>query len=94
MSDIMDTSYMGDDMQQCEGDGCEIMFTSNSHNQKYADPRCRKDLDACDGEKVCRYRLESGDFPVETDPLTGDKYDNDYELRAAYNKLVMEYNKV
>ena len=35
MGDTMDPSYTGDDMQQCEGDGCDIMFTPNSHNQKY-----------------------------------------------------------
>jgi|TARA_B100001964_G_C14238740_1_gene603850 hypothetical protein len=81
-------------MKVCEAAGCGIKFIPNVHNQKYADPRCRKDLDACEGEKVCRFRLESGDFPVETDPLTGDKCSNDYELRAAYNKLVTEYNKV
>jgi|TARA_Y100000034_G_scaffold17778_1_gene19565 hypothetical protein len=81
-------------MKICEAEGCNVKFIPNTHNQKYADPRCRKDLDACAEDKICRYRLESGEFPVEEDPLDGVKPGNEYELRAAYNKLVSEYVKL
>ena len=97
MSDIMDTSYMGDDMQQCEGDGCEIMFTSNSHNQKYADPRCRKEQEY---NIVCSHRRELNDFGVPNNPMDDlkitDEEDNitspdisivlDYENHSGYNR--------
>ncbi|MAG73656.1 hypothetical protein CL620_05030 [archaeon] len=81
-------------MKTCEAEGCEVKFISKTHNQKYGDPRCRKDLDACGEGRICRYRLESGDFPVEEDPITGDRPNDDFELRAAYNKLVTEYVKL
>jgi hypothetical protein len=81
-------------MKKCEAEGCEIVFVPNTHNQKYGDPRCRKDLDGCSDDKVCRFRLESGDFPVEQDPISGEKPNSEYELRAAYNKLVKEFTKI
>ena len=91
MDDTMDLSYMGDDMQQCEGDGCEIMFTSNSHNQKYADPRCRKEQEY---NIVCSHRRELNDFGVPNNPMDDLKITDEVELKLAYTKLVQEYEKV
>ena len=91
MGDIMYPSYAGDDMQQCEGDGCEIMFTSNSHNQKYADPRCRKEQEY---NIVCSHRRELNDFGIPNNPMDDLKITDEVELKLAYTKLVQEYDKV
>jgi len=78
-------------MQTCEGDGCEISFTPNSHNQKYADPRCRKEQEY---NIVCSHRRELNDFGVPNDPMDNIQITDEVELKLAYTKLVQEYEKI
>ena len=92
---MMYRTNIGDDMsdgvKECEGDGCGICFTPNSHNQKYADPRCRKEQEY---NIVCSYRREQNDFGVPIDPMDELEITNEVELKLAYTRLVKEYEKV
>jgi hypothetical protein len=94
-TDMMYRTNIGDDMsdgvKECEGDGCGICFTPNSHNQKYADPRCRKEQEY---NIVCSYRREQNDFGVPIDPMDELEITNEVELKLAYTRLVKEYEKV
>ena len=78
-------------MKSCEAHGCNVEFTPNSSNQKYAHPTCRKTLDSLG---VCRYRKENGLVEMPVDITSGDTPESDTELRIAYAKLQKEYDKV
>jgi hypothetical protein len=78
-------------MKQCKGEGCSIMYTPNTHNQKYADPRCRKEQEY---NIVCSYRREQNEFGVPNDPMSNVEINNEVELKLAYTKLVQEFEKL
>ena len=78
-------------MKQCQGNGCDVMFEPNTHNQKYADPRCRKEQECRD---VCSLRREQNDFGIPNSPMDDVQINNEVELKLAYTKLVQEYEKV
>ena len=76
-------------MKVCEAAGCEVKFIPNVHNQKYADPRCRKEQEY---NIVCSHRRELNDFGVPNNPMDDLQIANEVELKLAYTKLVQEYD--
>jgi len=78
-------------MKICDASGCNVEFTPRTSNQLYAHPTCRKTLTAYG---VCAYRRENGMVDMPVDIFTGSEPKNDSELRAAYSKLLQEYDKL
>lgn len=78
-------------MKICEAYGCNVEFTPNTSNQRYANSSCRNSVRH---NGVCSFRKENGLIDMPVDPLTGDTPRSDSELRIAYSKLLQEYEKV
>lgn len=78
-------------MKICGANGCPVEFTPNTANQRYADPSCRKSLDAMG---LCKYRKENGIIEMPEDVLTNEPIMSESELKISYNKLLQEYEKI
>ena len=78
-------------MKSCQAEGCNVEFTPNSSNQKYAHTTCRKTIDSLG---ICRYRKENGLVEMPVDISSGEPPESDADLRVAYSKLLKEYDKV
>lgn len=78
-------------MKTCGAEGCNIEFTPNTSNQRYAYSDCRKSLDSLG---LCAYRKNNGLIDMPVDINTGQAIDSDTELRIAYTKLLQEYEKL